>query len=51
MGRNALSGKRLSAGWYGKNDKDGLIHRSWVKNLGFPEHAFDGRPIIGICNT
>ncbi|MCF6445804.1 IlvD/Edd family dehydratase [Nereida sp. MMG025] len=42
---------RRSAAWYGKMDKDGFIHRSWMKNQGFPDHAFDGRPIIGICNT
>lgn len=42
---------RRSRGWYGKLDKDGFIHRSWMKNQGFPDHAFDGRPIIGICNT
>ena len=43
--------KRRSRAWYGKNDKDGFIHRSWMKNQGFPDHVFDGRPIIGICNT
>jgi len=43
--------KRRSQNWYGKLDKDGFIHRSWMKNQGFPDHAFDGRPIIGICNT
>lgn len=37
--------------WYGKTDKDSFIHRSWMKNQGFPDHAFDGRPVIGICNT
>ncbi|WP_208350109.1 IlvD/Edd family dehydratase [Pseudaestuariivita rosea] len=42
---------RRSKAWYGKLDKDGFIHRSWMKNQGFPDHAFDGRPIIGICNT
>ena len=42
---------RRSQNWYGKLDKDGFIHRSWMKNQGFPDHAFDGRPIIGICNT
>jgi dehydratase ilvD1 len=42
---------RRSAAWYGKLDRDGFIHRSWMKNQGFPDHAFDGRPIIGICNT
>ncbi|WP_171205119.1 IlvD/Edd family dehydratase [Ruegeria sp. HKCCA0235A] len=43
--------KRRSQHWYGKLDKDGFIHRSWMKNQGFPDHGFDGRPIIGICNT
>jgi dihydroxy-acid dehydratase len=43
--------KRRSQNWYGKQDKDGFIHRSWMKNQGFPDHVFDGRPIIGICNT
>ncbi|MBU2023363.1 MAG: dihydroxy-acid dehydratase, partial [Gammaproteobacteria bacterium] len=37
--------------WYGKLDKDGFIHRSWMKNQGLPDHSFDGRPIIGICNS
>ncbi len=45
------SNGRRSRGWYGKLDRDGFIHRSWMKNQGFPDHAFDGRPIIGICNT
>ena len=36
---------------YGKHDRDGFIHRSWIKATGLPDHEFDGRPIIGICNT
>jgi len=43
--------RRRSSHWYGKLDKDGFIHRSWMKNQGYPDHVFDGRPIIGICNT
>jgi dehydratase ilvD1 len=43
--------ERRNRAWYGKNDKDGFIHRSWMKNQGFPDHLFDGRPVIGICNT
>ena len=43
--------KRRSRLWYGNKDRDGFIHRSWMKNQGFPDHAFDGRPVIGICNT
>ena len=27
------------------------MHRSWMKNEGFPADMFDGRPVIGICNT
>ncbi|WP_171123299.1 MULTISPECIES: IlvD/Edd family dehydratase [unclassified Ruegeria] len=46
-----MTKKRRSEHWYGKLDKDGFIHRSWMKNQGFPDHAFDGRPVIGICNT
>ncbi|MFN9634617.1 MAG: dihydroxy-acid dehydratase, partial [Erythrobacteraceae bacterium] len=44
-------GKRRSAHSYGKLDRDGFIHRSWMKAQGFPADAFDGRPVIGICNT
>lgn len=29
----------------------GFIYRSWMKNQGIPDHEFDGRPVIGICNT
>jgi dihydroxy-acid dehydratase len=36
---------------YGPKTKDGFIHRSWMKSQGFPPDAFDGRPVIGICNT
>ncbi|WP_114284751.1 IlvD/Edd family dehydratase [Candidatus Halocynthiibacter alkanivorans] len=46
-----MTKNRRSQAWYGKADKDGFIHRSWMKNQGFPDHVFDGRPIIGICNT
>ena len=46
-----MTKKRRSRLWYGNKDRDGFIHRSWMKNQGFPDHAFDGRAIIGICNT
>jgi dihydroxy-acid dehydratase len=36
---------------YGPKDKDGFIHRSWMKSQGLPQDVFDGRPVIGICNT
>ncbi len=40
-----------SQGWFGRKDKDGIIYRSWMKNQGMPNDMFDGRPVIGICNT
>ena len=43
--------KLRSQGWFGKNDRDGFSHRSWMKNQGWPHDLFDGRPVIGICNT
>ncbi len=42
---------RRSQQWFGKMDKDGFAHRSWMKNQGHPNDLFDGRPVIGICNT
>lgn len=46
-----MTKEKRSRAWYGKQDRDGFIHRSWMKNQGFPDHVFDGRPIIGICNS
>ena len=43
--------KFRSAEWFGRAGKDGFIHRSWMKNQGLPHDLFDGRPVIGICNT
>jgi L-arabonate dehydrase len=43
--------KRRSQHWFGDHGKDGFIHRSWMKNQGLPADSFDGRPVIGICNT
>jgi L-arabonate dehydrase len=43
--------KLRSQAWFGTEDKDGFIHRSWMLNQGFPGDVFDGRPVIGICNT
>jgi len=37
--------------WFGRQDRDGFAYRSWVKGRGVPDDQFDGRPVIGICNT
>ena len=40
-----------STKWFGRHDRDAFVHRSWMKNQGIPHDQFDGRPVIGICNT
>ena len=43
--------KLRSTEWFGGNSRDHIYHRSWMKNQGLPADLFDGRPVIGICNT
>jgi len=40
-----------SAAWFDAPGREGINHRSWLKNQGYPDDAFEGRPVIGICNT
>jgi dihydroxy-acid dehydratase len=40
-----------SAEWFAREGKYGFIPRSWMKSQGFGPELFDGRPVIGICNT
>lgn len=40
-----------SAEWFGGQDKMGFVHRSWLRNQGYPDDYFEGKPVIGICNT
>lgn len=47
-----MSDKKLrSAEWFGRKGKDGFIYRAWMKNQGNPDYEFNGKPVIGICNT
>ncbi|MCF5724291.1 IlvD/Edd family dehydratase [Pseudomonas syringae] len=49
-----MTGKKTplrSAQWFGTSDKNGFMYRSWMKNQGIPDHEFQGKPIIGICNS
>ncbi len=43
--------KLRSQEWFGGNDKMGFVHRAWLRNQGYPDDHFRGRPVIGICNT
>ncbi|MDC6354848.1 MULTISPECIES: IlvD/Edd family dehydratase [unclassified Robiginitalea] len=47
------SGKPLrSEDWFTPEDEiQGFIHRSWLRNKGYPDDYFRKRPVIGICNT
>jgi len=40
-----------SRDWFGRTDKLGFIHRAWMKSEGFSHSVFQGRPVIGICNS
>lgn len=46
-----MAKKLRSYDWFGKSDKMGFVHRSWLRNQGYPNDYFTGRPVIGICNT
>src|ERR1700754_1257690 len=39
-----------SSAWYGGADRDGFIHRAWMRR-GVPDGAFAGRPQIAIANS
>jgi dihydroxy-acid dehydratase len=45
--------KYRSSDWYNSKShrRDTFVHRGWMRNQGHPDHLFDGRPVIGICNT
>ena len=40
-----------SQGWFGRQDKMGFYYRSFLKNNGTPQDMFEGKPVIGVCNT
>lgn len=46
-----MENKLRSSNWFGRTGKDGFIYRAWMKNQGIPEYEFQGKPVIGICNT
>ncbi len=43
--------KFRSAEWFGVKGKMGFVHRSWLRNQGYPDDYFQGKPVVGICNT
>ena len=43
--------KLRSRDWFGKNDRWGMAHRAWLRAEGFSKRVFDGKPVIGVCNS
>ena len=48
---NATNLKLRSRDWFGKDDRWGVAHRAWLRAEGFSERVFEGKPVIGICNS
>ncbi|MFD0490595.1 dihydroxyacid dehydratase [Saccharopolyspora erythraea NRRL 2338] len=46
-----MSTSRRSASWFGAHGRAGMTARSWLKNQGYSDDVFDGRPVIGIGTT
>ncbi|MBB4633364.1 dihydroxy-acid dehydratase [Sphingosinicella soli] len=46
-------GKRVlrSQSWFAGRGAQNFANRSWVRSRGVPMDHFDGRPVVGICNT
>jgi dihydroxy-acid dehydratase len=40
-----------SRNWFAPKNLDGFMHRAYLKAEGFGDAVFDGRPVIGICNS
>ncbi|HLV01125.1 MAG TPA: dihydroxy-acid dehydratase, partial [Acidobacteriota bacterium] len=43
--------KLRSRNWFEGTNLYSFVHRSWMKAEGLPHDVFDGRPVIGICNS
>ena len=37
--------------WFGSRDLEGFLHRAGLKNQGWSEESFAGKPVIGIANS
>jgi L-arabonate dehydrase len=50
MAVNSVS-KLRSREWFGERDLAGLTHRAYLRAEGFSSRVFDGKPVVGICNS
>jgi dihydroxy-acid dehydratase len=37
--------------WFQAPEYYGFARRAWLRSEGFPADVFDGKPVIGICNS
>jgi len=52
MAQNGNNGMVLrSEEWFGTRDLEGFLHRAGLKNQGWSEESFSGKPVIGIANS
>ncbi|MBS1852854.1 MAG: dihydroxy-acid dehydratase [Acidobacteria bacterium] len=40
-----------SSRWFDRNDEVGFNHRAALRSEGFTPRSFQGRPVVGICNS
>ncbi|MGH9432002.1 MAG: IlvD/Edd family dehydratase [Terriglobia bacterium] len=43
--------KLRSRDWFGTDDLNGMSHRAYLRAEGFTRSLFNGKPVIGICNS
>ncbi|MBZ5577676.1 MAG: dihydroxy-acid dehydratase [Acidobacteriia bacterium] len=42
---------KRSSGWFQSPEYYGFSRRAWLRSEGFPADIFEGKPVIGICNS
>ena len=43
--------KLRSQKWFDRNEREGMTRRAYLRAEGFTDKYFDGKPVIGICNS
>jgi dihydroxy-acid dehydratase len=49
---SSSNGRKLrSQEWWGQRNYESFTRRAWLRSEGFAADAFQGKPVIGICNS
>lgn len=51
MQNDSASATLRSRRWFGTDDLSGFVHRAYLRAEGFTRQVFEGKPVIGICNS